>query len=312
MASHAPLGREDSSPADLQRPLGVLRLCPHASSASLARQISFLISLIRLFAPERPRAARERQDRGRGSVGQTFPDDQQATWKLLQQATKNVMACGALIEPVPGGFDFYYNCGFQGQESLQWRLIGTTGINSNGAFVLAPALGSSVLGSAYTLTATVEDANNQPLANVKVIFQATSDPTPARPCRRRAPVNRSEGRHREPAAGAAADHFPGKRTTRSRGPSRGVTEIVEIPNRGHALTIDSGWRRWRTKRSPSSSASRREAQGCGLGPARAERDGMPPCRTCPTRQAVDGSSLDVAWNLSWARAAKITAACDRR
>ena len=22
----------------------------------------------------------------------------------------------------------------------------------------------------------------------------------------------------------------------------GVTEIVEIPNRGHALTIDSGWR----------------------------------------------------------------------
>jgi non-heme chloroperoxidase len=25
-------------------------------------------------------------------------------------------------------------------------------------------------------------------------------------------------------------------------PNRGVTEIVEIPNRGHALTIDSGWR----------------------------------------------------------------------
>ena len=24
--------------------------------------------------------------------------------------------------------------------------------------------------------------------------------------------------------------------------NRGVTEIVEIPNRGHALTIDSGWR----------------------------------------------------------------------
>jgi non-heme chloroperoxidase len=23
---------------------------------------------------------------------------------------------------------------------------------------------------------------------------------------------------------------------------RGVTEIIEIPNRGHALTIDSGWR----------------------------------------------------------------------
>jgi len=24
--------------------------------------------------------------------------------------------------------------------------------------------------------------------------------------------------------------------------NHGVTEIVEIPNRGHALTIDSGWR----------------------------------------------------------------------
>ena len=24
--------------------------------------------------------------------------------------------------------------------------------------------------------------------------------------------------------------------------NEGVTEIVEIPNRGHALTIDSGWR----------------------------------------------------------------------
>jgi RHS repeat-associated protein len=75
-----------------------------------------------------------------------------------------------------GGFDFFYNCGFQGQESLQWRLIGTTGIHSNGAFVLAPAVGSSALGSPYTLTATVQDANSQPLANVAVTFQATSGP----------------------------------------------------------------------------------------------------------------------------------------
>jgi RHS repeat-associated protein len=75
-----------------------------------------------------------------------------------------------------GGFDFFYNCGFQGQESLQWRLIGTTGIHSNGAFVLAPAVGSSALGSPYTLTATVQDANSQPLANVAVTFQAASGP----------------------------------------------------------------------------------------------------------------------------------------
>jgi hypothetical protein len=26
------------------------------------------------------------------------------------------------------------------------------------------------------------------------------------------------------------------------GPREGVTEIVKIPNRGHSLTIDSGWR----------------------------------------------------------------------
>jgi RHS repeat-associated protein len=75
-----------------------------------------------------------------------------------------------------GGFDYYFSCGFQGQESLQWRLIGTTGISSNGAFVLAPAVGASALGSPYTLTATVKDANNQPLANVTVTFQATSGP----------------------------------------------------------------------------------------------------------------------------------------
>lgn len=30
--------------------------------------------------------------------------------------------------------------------------------------------------------------------------------------------------------------------TRSRAYRGGTTEIVELPNRGHALTIDSGWR----------------------------------------------------------------------
>jgi len=28
----------------------------------------------------------------------------------------------------------------------------------------------------------------------------------------------------------------------SRPGTSGVTEIVQVPNRGHALTIDSGWR----------------------------------------------------------------------
>ena len=37
----------------------------------------------------------------------------------------------------------------------------------------------------------------------------------------------------------------------------GVTEIVKIPNRGHALTIDHGWARSPRRRSTSSSGSPR-------------------------------------------------------
>jgi non-heme chloroperoxidase len=39
----------------------------------------------------------------------------------------------------------------------------------------------------------------------------------------------------------------------------GVTEIEKIPNRGHALTIDSGWREVAERRSRSSSDSSRDA-----------------------------------------------------
>ena len=52
--------------------------------------------------------------------------------------------------------------------------------------------------------------------------------------------------------GSAADH-PGEKdhtvpwaianaSFKQQKENPGVTEIVEIPNRGHALTIDSGWR----------------------------------------------------------------------
>ena len=44
----------------------------------------------------------------------------------------------------------------------------------------------------------------------------------------------------------------------------GVTEFVEIPGRGHALTIDDGWQGWRTWRWRSSAGS---ADGL-LGPSR--------------------------------------------
>jgi RHS repeat-associated protein len=71
-----------------------------------------------------------------------------------------------------GGFDLL--C--QGNESLSWRLIDTTGITSNGAFTLAPATGSSPLATPYSLTATVTDANGQPQPGVSVTFTATSGP----------------------------------------------------------------------------------------------------------------------------------------
>ncbi|MBV8201830.1 MAG: Ig-like domain-containing protein, partial [Acidobacteria bacterium] len=73
-----------------------------------------------------------------------------------------------------GGFDTW--CQGGANESLQWRLIGTTGVSSNGDFTLAPASGSSALGTPYTLTATLTDANNQPLPNVAISFQATAGP----------------------------------------------------------------------------------------------------------------------------------------
>ncbi len=33
-----------------------------------------------------------------------------------------------------------------------------------------------------------------------------------------------------------------QRVLQAAGDNPGLTEIVEIPNRGHSLTIDSGWR----------------------------------------------------------------------
>jgi len=71
-----------------------------------------------------------------------------------------------------GGFDL----ACKANESLQWRLIGTTGINSNGDFLLAPPSGTATLGSNYTVTATATDANGQPLTNVTVTFRVISGP----------------------------------------------------------------------------------------------------------------------------------------
>ncbi|HKO59512.1 MAG TPA: carboxypeptidase regulatory-like domain-containing protein, partial [Thermoanaerobaculia bacterium] len=71
-----------------------------------------------------------------------------------------------------GGFDLACS----GNESLQWRLIGTTGINANGDFLLSPPTGTATLGSAYTVTATATDANGQPLRNATVTFTVVQGP----------------------------------------------------------------------------------------------------------------------------------------
>jgi RHS repeat-associated protein len=72
-----------------------------------------------------------------------------------------------------GGFDL----ACRGNESLQWRLIGTTGINANGDFLLSPPTGTGQLGQPYTVTATVTDANGQPLANAAITFKVIQGPS---------------------------------------------------------------------------------------------------------------------------------------
>ena len=66
------------------------------------------------------------------------------------------------------------------------------------------------------------------------------------------PLDGGEGQQQEPRARAAADHRGEKDNTvpwaiakasfKKQKRNEGVTEFVEIPDRGHALTIDSGWR----------------------------------------------------------------------
>lgn len=72
-----------------------------------------------------------------------------------------------------GGFDLV--C--QGNESLQWRAIGTTGIgNSSSTITLTPSTSIQPAGTTYTATALVTDAGNQPISNVVVNFTVLSGP----------------------------------------------------------------------------------------------------------------------------------------
>jgi len=68
------------------------------------------------------------------------------------------------------------------------------------------------------------------------------------------PVDRAEGRHREPGpnrgplliiSGEKDNTVPraiADASFKQQQRNTGVTEFVEMPNRGHALVIDSGWR----------------------------------------------------------------------
>ncbi|HEX2831379.1 MAG TPA: Ig-like domain-containing protein [Thermoanaerobaculia bacterium] len=72
-----------------------------------------------------------------------------------------------------GGFDS--SC--RGNESLQWRAIGTRGPDfASGALSLTPANVSGAGGSSITLTAKLKDTNGTPLANVVTDFAVTSGP----------------------------------------------------------------------------------------------------------------------------------------
>jgi RHS repeat-associated protein len=74
-----------------------------------------------------------------------------------------------------GGADSFY-CIAGGNESLPWRLIGTTGVQASGAFQLLPATNAAQTGTAATLTAVLTEASGQPLPNVTVDFSVTAGP----------------------------------------------------------------------------------------------------------------------------------------
>jgi RHS repeat-associated protein len=72
-----------------------------------------------------------------------------------------------------GGFDS--SC--RGNESLQWRAVGTKGIDhSAGQLTLGPSLVTGSGGSPASVRANLRDANGTPLSNVTVNFRAISGP----------------------------------------------------------------------------------------------------------------------------------------
>lgn len=72
------------------------------------------------------------------------------------------------------GYDLV--CQGTGNESLQWRPVGSEVSASSGQIVLRPDVSTLPVGALYTATAAVTDAANEPLANVTVRFSVLSGP----------------------------------------------------------------------------------------------------------------------------------------
>jgi len=74
-----------------------------------------------------------------------------------------------------GGYDTA-NCP-SGNESLQWRALGTTGVSqAAGHLALATPTATQIAGVGYAEVASLTDASNQPQPNVAVNFSVTSGP----------------------------------------------------------------------------------------------------------------------------------------
>jgi len=101
-----------------------------------------------------------------------------------------------------------------------------------GANVLSDE-GARQLYETYHVAAPGIALNQMANANLNPFTEAKADTK--NPCRGPLLTIDGEKDHTVPWAIASASHKRQKRNP-------GVTEIVKIPNRGHSLTIDSGWR----------------------------------------------------------------------
>jgi len=93
----------------------------------------------------------------------TFGDNSQAT---ITDTAHVLDTCGYDTVNCPGG-----------NESLQWRALGTTGVaQASGHLTLAAQTSPQIAGVPYAEIATLTDASNQPQPNVAVNFGITNGP----------------------------------------------------------------------------------------------------------------------------------------